>query len=98
VGGRLVAPRVTQASPREIAEAMLTAPGNMPLFGPRSFTPHEVDSIVRYVRFLDYPPNRGGAAIGHVGPVAEGAVGWIVGLGALVLFVRWIAARSGQHA
>ena len=35
--------------------------------------------------------NRGGATdLGRVGPVAEGAVAWIVGLGLLMFLARWI--------
>jgi ubiquinol-cytochrome c reductase cytochrome c subunit len=95
---RFVAPRVTQASAREIAEAMLTGPGEMPVFGGETFDEHQMDSIVRYVLSLQKPANRGGAPIGLIGPVAEGAVAWIVGLGLLVLFVMLIGTRRGQHA
>jgi ubiquinol-cytochrome c reductase cytochrome c subunit len=95
--GRFVAPRVTQATPREIAEAMLTGPGAMPVFGKDTFDQAQVDSVVRYVRSLDKPDDRGGAPIGHVGPVAEGAVAWIAGLGLLLLFVRLIGTKAGQY-
>jgi len=83
-------PSLLQSTPLEIAEAMRAGPGTMPVFGKGTFTDHDVDSIVRYVRYMR-TQNRGGAtALGRVGPVAEGAVGWIVGLGLLMLFVRWI--------
>jgi hypothetical protein len=29
--------------------------------------------------------------------VAEGAVGWIVGLGAMVVLVRWIGTKTGER-
>lgn len=95
--GRFVAPRITQATPREVEEAMLVGPGEMPVFGHDVFTPHQVDSIVRYVQTLKRPHDHGGAGIGHIGPVAEGAVAWIVGLGLIVLLVRFIGTRVGQY-
>jgi ubiquinol-cytochrome c reductase cytochrome c subunit len=81
----------------EIAEAMRVGPGTMPVFGETAFTDEEVDAIVRYVVYLQEPEDRGGLAIGRVGPVAEGAVGWIVGLGAMLLLARWIGTKTGER-
>ena len=39
-------------------------------------------------------PNPGGAALGRVGPVSEGVVGWLVGIGVLVLVTMWIGSRA----
>ena len=93
----LVAPGLEESSATEIAEAMLVGPGTMPVFGAETFSEDEVDSIVRYVRYLQDPIDRGGAPIGRIGPVAEGAVGWIVGLGALLLVARVIGTRTGDE-
>jgi len=46
------------------------------------------------VRYLDHPDDRGGDPLGHFGPLAEGAIAVFVGLGLLVLAVRWIGTRS----
>jgi ubiquinol-cytochrome c reductase cytochrome c subunit len=89
-----VAPELFLATPREIAEAMLVGPGAMPVFGPNTFEPEEVDAIVAYVVRQQDPTDRGGAPIGHVGPVSEGAVGWVIGLGAMLLIARLIGTRS----
>jgi ubiquinol-cytochrome c reductase cytochrome c subunit len=91
-----VAPGLADSSPAEIAEAILVGPGTMPVFGPETFTSEEVDAIVRYVVYLQDPDNRGGAGIGGVGPVAEGAVGWFLGLGLLLLLIRWLGTRAGE--
>jgi ubiquinol-cytochrome c reductase cytochrome c subunit len=88
-----VAPGLSDSSPREIAEAMLVGPGAMPVFGPNTFDEEQVDSIVAYVVDQQTPADRGGAPIGHVGPVAEGAIGWIVGLGAMLVLIRLIGTR-----
>lgn len=86
-------PGVGSSTPREIAEAMLVGPGTMPVFGERTFTEAEIDSIVRYVLHVQDPGNRGGADIGRIGPVAEGAVAWVVGIGAMLVIARWIGTR-----
>jgi hypothetical protein len=53
----------------------------------------DVNSIARYVESLrTRPDNRGGAPIGGKGPVPEGFVAWVVGLGLLVLVGVPIAA------
>ena len=79
----------------EIAEAIRTGPGTMPVFGPELVTQDELDGLVRYTLYLKEPEDRGGAPIGHIGPVAEGAVGWMLGLGLIVIFIRWIGTKAG---
>jgi ubiquinol-cytochrome c reductase cytochrome c subunit len=91
------APDVRSSTALEIEEAMLTGPGPMPVFGPDTFTPHEVDSIVRHVLHQQNPNDRGGAPLGHVGPVTEGAAAWILGLGLLLVVCRWIGTKTGER-
>lgn len=85
-----VAPPLDETTPRETAEAMLVGPGAMPVFGPDTFSEEEVDSIVRYVDYLQAPRNAGGLPMGKIGPWSEGAAGWLIGLGALLLLIRWL--------
>lgn len=82
-------PGLRQATPREIAEAMRTGPGTMPVFGSENFSDQDVDSIIAYI-VAQRNADRGGANLGRIGPVAEGAVAWVFGLGALLLLSRWI--------
>ena len=87
-------PSLLKSTPLEIAEAMRAGPGTMPVFP--TFSDHEVNSIVRYILYMR-AQNRGGATdLGRVGPVAEGAVGWIVGLGLLLLLARWIGRSTHE--
>jgi ubiquinol-cytochrome c reductase cytochrome c subunit len=90
------APALTAATPTQIAEAMRTGPESMPVFGGGQFDDHEVNSIVKYVDFLQHNPQKdlGGAAIGHLGPVPEGLVIWLVGIGGLLVAAMWIGARA----
>ena len=83
-------PGLLKSTPQEIAEAMRAGPGTMPVFPKTTFSDADVNSIIRYVLFMR-TQNRGGATdLGRVGPVAEGAVAWIVGLGLLMFLARWI--------
>ncbi len=88
------APTLHGATPVEVAEAIRTGPGNMPVFGPGTFTPQQVNSIVRYVDYLKKPQDPGGLSLGLVGPITEGLVAILVGLGALMLLTRWIEPRA----
>src|SRR2546421_2175254 len=96
----LVAPPLLKATPTQVAEAMRTGPPGMPVFGPSDFPDDQVDSIARYVLALQRAKSPGGFALGRIGPVAEGAVGWLVGLAILVLLTRWIGTglpKPGHH-
>ncbi len=92
------APTVHDATPTEVGEAVRTGPGNMPVFGPDTFTPQQVNSIVRYVEYLKDPEDPGGVPLGLVGPITEGLVAILVGLGALMLATRWIEPRAMREA
>ncbi|MGH2788337.1 MAG: cytochrome bc1 complex diheme cytochrome c subunit [Actinomycetota bacterium] len=92
----IIAPGLRAATSTEITEAMLVGPGAMPVFSEDTFTESQFDSIVAYVIEQQDPNDRGGAPIGHVGPVAEGAVAWIIGLGAMLLLIRWIGTKIGE--
>jgi ubiquinol-cytochrome c reductase cytochrome c subunit len=88
-----IAPPLNVTTPLELAESMLVGPGTMPVFGPETFTPEEVDSIARYVEYLQAPDNRGGLPMGRIGPWSEGAAGWILGFGPLLLLLFWIGSK-----
>jgi ubiquinol-cytochrome c reductase cytochrome c subunit len=92
------APSLYQASPTQIAEAIRTGPGNMPRFGPGTLSDQDVNDVVRYVTYLQHPANPGGAGLGHVGPVTEGFIAIVVGLGVLILAAYWIGIRAGPSA
>lgn len=91
-------PDFARTSATEVGEAARTGPGAMPAFGPGVIDDGELDSLARYVEYLEDPDDRGGAPIGRIGPVAEGAVGWVLGLGVLVAFIRWVGTKRGEEA
>ncbi|MGH9229606.1 MAG: c-type cytochrome [Acidimicrobiales bacterium] len=90
-------PDFARTSATEVGEAVRTGPGAMPAFGPGIIDEGELDDLARYVEYLKDPDDRGGAPIGRIGPVAEGAVGWVLGLGILVLFIRWVGTTRGER-
>lgn len=92
----VVIPNFGHSDARAIADAVRTGPGSMPVFGERAISDEELNSLVRYVVYLQDPADPGGAPIGRVGPVVEGAVGWLVGLGTLVIVIRWIGTKAGE--
>ena len=87
------APNLGDATKRQIYEALRTGPENMPVFGPGQISDQELASIIKYVQFVTHPSDPGGAAIGHYGPVPEGLVAIIIGLGGLVIATLWIGSR-----
>lgn len=89
-----LAPSLYAASPLDIAEAVITGPGEMPVF---DFDQHERDSIARYLVFLQTQDAPGGADIGGIGPVPEGFVGWTVGMLSLGLVCFLIGSRSRRE-
>lgn len=92
----VVIPDLFQSGPLEIAESVRTGPGSMPVFGPRAISDEELNALVGYVEYLSDPTDEGGAPIGRIGPVVEGAVGWAVGLGVLIVVIRWMGTKMGE--
>jgi ubiquinol-cytochrome c reductase cytochrome c subunit len=93
----LVAPSLLQSSPTEVVEAIRTGPPGMPNFPTNELSNLQVNEIARYVTYLQAGPNTGGLDLARIGPVAEGAVAWVVGLGLLLLLVRWIGTSSRER-
>jgi ubiquinol-cytochrome c reductase cytochrome c subunit len=87
------APSIRSSSAKHIYEAMLTGPQSMPVFGDGTITSEEKRAIIRWIRELDREPNPGGFGLGRIGPVAEGALIWLIGVPALIFLAVWLAGR-----
>ncbi len=94
VGRDYFAPGLNQATPLQVAEAIRSGPGTMPVFNNGALNDDQVNSIARYVEHLKTADHPGGYSIGSLGPFSEGFIGWIVGLGALLGLARWIGSRD----
>jgi ubiquinol-cytochrome c reductase cytochrome c subunit len=89
------APSLHYATSRQIVEAVRSGPGNMPHFGPGNISNAQVRDITAYVHsYIQHPVNRGGFGLGGIGPVGEGFVGLLIGVGALMLVCFWIGDRT----
>jgi len=95
VGGHDVAPSLQGIDALSVGEAMKIGPGNMPVFQGDGYDAAGVNSIAAYTDTLDKNvDNPGGLPIGGKGPVPEGFVAWLIGLGVLVLFARALGGRN----
>jgi ubiquinol-cytochrome c reductase cytochrome c subunit len=92
------APALTQATPTQIYEAMLTGPEAMPVFNNTTITPSEKRDIIAYVTSTRVTPNPGGFSLGRIGPVTEGLVAFLGLLFFMVLAAMWITAKHRKTA
>ena len=88
------APPLQQATATEIAEAVRVGPYVMPRFSTGQIDAQTLNSIVRYVLYTRHPADRGGWGIGHVGPIPEGMLAWLLALTSLLLVARVIGKRT----
>jgi ubiquinol-cytochrome c reductase cytochrome c subunit len=88
------APSLNDADDLTIYSAMLTGPENMPVFGDNQLTDEEKRAIINYVQTIGAQADPGGAGVGRMGPVAEGLVIWVVGIGALMFGIFWMGSKA----
>ncbi|MDR1999433.1 MAG: cytochrome c [Frankiaceae bacterium] len=88
------APALDDATDQQMYAVMLTGSQNMPTFSDNQLTPEQKRSIIAYVQDLKASKDPGGFAIGRTGPVPEGLVAFIIGIGGLMGVIMWIGAKS----
>lgn len=88
------APRLASATPAQVGAAVRIGPGEMPVFGSDIVSDQDLDDLSAYVRYLERPDDPGGLPIGRTGPIPEGFLAWLVGIGAFLGLVFWIGTRS----
>ena len=92
------APSLKDATPTQVAEAIRVGPFVMPAFGRDQLSDADVNSIARYVsEVIDDPDDSGGWGIGHIGPVPEGMIAWLLAAVALVL-VAWLIGEGRERS
>ncbi|MDQ2754451.1 MAG: c-type cytochrome [Actinomycetota bacterium] len=87
-------PSLSDSSILQIAEAPRVGPKPMPIFGPGQLSDQEISAVAQYVQYVKSHSNQGGLGISHFGPVAEGFVGIVIGLGLLLFASRMIGNRG----
>jgi ubiquinol-cytochrome c reductase cytochrome c subunit len=85
-------PPIQHVAPQEIAEAVRTGPFVMPAFSERAISDRELDSLVAYVKSVD-KHDQGGWGIGHIGPIPEGMVTWLIAIVVLVALCVLLGRR-----
>jgi ubiquinol-cytochrome c reductase cytochrome c subunit len=89
------APSLDPSTELDIYTAMQTGPQSMPKFSDRQLTPEEKKDIIAYVKSVTNGNNApGGNPLGGLGPTAEGAIIFLVGLSAMVGFALWMGAKQ----
>ncbi|MHB1712180.1 MAG: cytochrome bc1 complex diheme cytochrome c subunit [Acidimicrobiales bacterium] len=95
LAGGSYAPSLHLATAAQVVEAIRSGPGNMPHFSQGNITNAEARNIAAYVtEVIQHPVNRGGVGLGGIGPVGEGFVALLIGVGGLMLVSFWIGERS----
>jgi len=88
------APSLRNIPGYQVVEAIRTGPGNMPRFT-GNLSDYQVRDIVAYVTGeIQHPQNPGGLGLGGLGPVAEGFIGLLLGVGLLALVGYWVGERE----
>lgn len=88
------APSLMKSDGREIYEAMITGPQNMPVFNDANLSPSDKKDIITYLTYLQENPSAGGLDLENIGPVAEGLFVWIFVLGGIIGITVWLGAKS----
>jgi ubiquinol-cytochrome c reductase cytochrome c subunit len=90
------APALTQATATQIYTAMLTGPEAMPVFSDGTIPPEAKRDIIAYIEATRIEPNPGGFSLGRTGPITEGLVIFLGGLGFLVLISMWLVGKRRE--
>ena len=88
-----VAPPLADATATQIAEAVRIGPYVMPTFSEKQISDRELNAIIAYVEASKHPDDIGGWGIGHLGPVPEGIVTWLLAAVVLVALCGVIGTR-----
>ncbi|MGI8879995.1 MAG: cytochrome bc1 complex diheme cytochrome c subunit [Jatrophihabitans sp.] len=88
------APSLNKSTDLQLYTAMLSGPENMPVFNDNQLTPEQKRALISYIQTLKASKDPGGSGLGRIGPVSEGLVIWVVGIGVLMGVILWIGAKS----
>ena len=72
----------------------MTGPQSMPVFTNQTINEENKRDIIAYLKTIEEAPSPGGLSLGSLGPVAEGLVAWLLGLGLLVGCAVWLGAKA----
>ncbi len=88
------APSLKEVTPTHIYEAMVTGPQSMPVFSDQTISPENKRDVIAFLKTIQEAPSPSGVTLGSFGPVAEGLVAWLLGLGLLIGVAVWLGAKA----
>ncbi len=88
------APSLMNVDGKYVYEALITGPQSMPVFNDANITPEAKADVIAYLKSLHEAGNPGGMALGSLGPVPEGLVAWVFGLGILIGAAYWLGQKG----
>lgn len=91
------APQLYHKTPREIAEAIRTGPGEMPSFSEKEIDQTQLDDLVSYAASLGDPQVRGGNGLDQFGPIFEGSVAWLIPVPVLIAVLLLLGQRRKKQ-
>lgn len=99
-GGALIysednAPSLLDVATPEVSAAVRSGPSTMPAYNEGVLTDSQLASIAAYVESIQAPPQPGGYEMTYHGPVSEGLIAIVGGLGAAILVALWME-RGGR--
>lgn len=94
VGQRDISSNLDVATPIQIAEAIRTGPGVMPVFGRDVLDQEDLEAVTAWVVGLRDRDSPGGVSIGRSGPVSEGFIAWLVGMGLLGIVMYLLGEKA----
>lgn len=95
VGRDDVSSNLEDTDPVVVAEAIRIGPGVMPVFGEDTLPQEDLEALVAWTEDVTRRSSPGGVAIGRGGPVSEGLVAWVVGIGLLGTVIYLLGEREG---
>ena len=88
------APTLMGVAPKYIYEALVTGPQSMPVFSDKTITPEQKLSLIKWISSVQNEKNLGGATMGRNGPVTEGLLAWVLGIGMLIAIAVWLTTKA----
>jgi ubiquinol-cytochrome c reductase cytochrome c subunit len=92
-----IAPPLPIANDVQVAEAVRVGPGIMPRFDEHAISGRDLDALVAYVRTLHHPQDPGGWSVEASGPVGEGLIAFVIGLGVTITVMRLVGETTKQE-
>jgi ubiquinol-cytochrome c reductase cytochrome c subunit len=86
-------PPLTDATARQVAQAVRVGPYLMPRFSQRAISDAQLNDLVAYVEYAKHPDDRGGWSIGDIGPWPEGMVTWLLAAAVIVFTCTLLGRR-----